>query len=460
MTVDTVYPLVQFVDSVDVSATVRLDLQAGPVSIDADGFSLGAPSMEGDPGGIGVEDGFRKISLPAVVEGDKGEALAVLSKLAVELLRETNWLRFQLNAGAAPVWFKTYRTPPAAISFDEVLVYGSSSGVTADDGSSDMWRIAVTLDADPFGWGARVDAVVDAVVSNDPAAVTNPQGFVTPVILGDAPASPIIWWGTTLTDQPFLLASGPARTPQLAQAEVGLLGGDTTFQAHDAAFSGAGSNYTRTTFATGAGMLDRLGLDAPLAPGLWRALARVRQNTATDVVALQLHPDRSRGDSPTVTMASVSTFQIVDLGVYQAPPNVGVDHVAGGPAATGVPNFGNWLGAQRVSGTGTLDIDYVVYVPADRSTQFLTANPSADGLFNVLDGEQDAAYGVVGGATPFDPAAALWDPYMTLEGGSLPKLPAGEASVVYWVRMRPGAAVDAFTTLSMSYHPKFLHLAT
>jgi hypothetical protein len=454
----TYYPLVQFVDSVDVSATVRLDLQTDAVSVE-DGFSLGSASMGGDPGGIGVEYGFRQISLPVLVAGDKGEALAVLSKLSVELLRETNWLRFQLTAGAAPEWYKTYRSPPSAISFDEVMVSGSSSGVTADDGSSDMWRIAVTLDADPFGWGSRVDAVVEAVVSNDPAATVNPMSFQTPVILGDAPCSPIIWWGTTLVDQPFLLASGPA-PPHTGQAEVGLLGADTTVQANDPAFSGVGSNYTRTTFATTPGMVNRLGLGAPSAPGLWRALARVRQNTATDVVALQLGPVWSRGAAPVVTLASVSTFQIVDLGVYQMPPNVGTDHVGGGPTATGVANFGNWLGAQRVSGAGTLDIDYVVYVPADRSTQFLTANPSADGLFNVLDGEQDAVYGVVGGATPFDPAAALWDPYMTLEGGSLPKLPAGEASVVYWVRMRPGAAVNATTTLSMSYYPKFLNLAT
>jgi len=140
---------------------------------------------------------------------------------------------------------------------------------------------------------------------------------------------------------------------------------------------------------------------------------------------------------------------------------VGADRVAGGPVLAGA-GASVTVSARRVTGTGTstLDIDWVHFVPADRSTQFLEVAVSGGGVLNVLDAEQDAVYGIVSAATPFDASAALWNPFMTREGGSLPKLPAGEVSTIYWVRMKPGTAVGATTTLNLSYFPKYLHLAT
>lgn len=79
------YPLVKFVDSPAVGATVRLDLNDGSVSaprrVEAD-FDLGVPTLEGDPDAVGQVFGFRSPRFTVQVKGTKANALAFVSALS------------------------------------------------------------------------------------------------------------------------------------------------------------------------------------------------------------------------------------------------------------------------------------------------------------------------------------------------------------------------------------------
>lgn len=129
------FPLVKFVDSPKPTAAVRFDFNVessdAPRRVGGEGFTLGVPTLEGDPDAVEVSYGWRELLVPHRVNGSKQSALAVLSTLSRELLRPTNWLLVQLDALTAPVWFKTYRTAPAALSLDRVYV-NTETGEPAD----------------------------------------------------------------------------------------------------------------------------------------------------------------------------------------------------------------------------------------------------------------------------------------------------------------------------------------
>jgi hypothetical protein len=145
-----------------------------------DGFSLGVPTLEGDPDAYGVQYGLRQLEFNVIISGAYSDASRLWSQLAKELVtRRTNWLLFQFSAFSQPVWFKTYRTAPDALDFEQVD--------DTDDASSNLWGLGVQLAAEPFAYGERV-TLPTLTVTNDPAAATNPCMAVLPEILGDAPA--------------------------------------------------------------------------------------------------------------------------------------------------------------------------------------------------------------------------------------------------------------------------------
>src|SRR5690606_10609402 len=96
----SIYPLVQFVDAPDPSATVRFDFNArgtwadDEVRPNHDGFSIGVPQLIGEPDSVAVEYDLRTLSFSLMVAGSRLVALRAQRDLAREILRPSNWLMF------------------------------------------------------------------------------------------------------------------------------------------------------------------------------------------------------------------------------------------------------------------------------------------------------------------------------------------------------------------------------
>ncbi len=179
------FPLVRFVEGPDPAAAVRFDLNtkaATTKKVLGDGFTLGVPTLEGDPHAPGVVYGDRQPMFSHIVSGTKADALAALSSLSRELLRPTNWVLFQLDAFTAPIWLRTYRSQFGALSLDQVYVETETGDSVA---LPDTWRIPVPLLADAFAYGERVTLPAVKVVQS--ATGDRAMRWVLPEIEGDAP---------------------------------------------------------------------------------------------------------------------------------------------------------------------------------------------------------------------------------------------------------------------------------
>lgn len=186
------YPQFRFVDAPSTSATLRLDLNdAGATAgrgVEED-FDLGAPTLEGDPDAVGQTFGFRTLSIPVQITGTKANALAFVSALSREVLRRTNWLRFQLDASSSPVFFKVYRTGYQPLSLQEIY-QNRVTGGSAPAGFKDRWRVVVPLVADAFAYGPR-ETIPQVQIVQSPADLAGPTRYAMryelPAIKGDAP---------------------------------------------------------------------------------------------------------------------------------------------------------------------------------------------------------------------------------------------------------------------------------
>lgn len=162
-----VYPQIKFMASPSATAAVRYDsnipITSGSASVLHEGFDLGAPALEGDPDGIGVEYGLRTIHFTQRIEGTQPNALAKQSALARELLRQDNWLMVKIAADRDPVWFHTYRADPGSLSFENA---------NDDPARRDLWDIVVECRAEPFAYGERVVLSAQTIL-NDAGAGQN-----------------------------------------------------------------------------------------------------------------------------------------------------------------------------------------------------------------------------------------------------------------------------------------------
>lgn len=461
------YPLVQFVSAPAETATVRFDFNEDAWADDSswpehDGFSLGAPTLEGDPDGVDVQYGFRSLTFSLIVKGSRPAALARQSALAREILRQTNWLRFQLDEYSPPVWFRTYRTAPGELSFEH-LRRGRNT---------DIWGLGVTLTADPFALGERRTGT-PVTVSNDPAAGANGCFFDVTGVVGDAPAAVSLAASSPLRAS-FLLAARQHGTPSdlifFKQAEsASALIADTTNPGGgpDAAMSGAGTNnYLRTTFATDATLQPRVAwtmsefstLAAKRAlNGRFRVLAAVRRTDATSPITVRASVTGGETGATVTTVLSTAR-QLVDLGVLTLAAQLPT--LDGSDASPVVPRTLN-LAAARASGTGSLDWDVVFIIPADEMT--LTRVGSNVTSTFLVDSENEMVYAHDAG-DPFLGTAPLQFTSGTL-AGAFPTVAPGETNRFYLLL---GSVNDTFgaghdktltQTITPHYWPRYLYLA-
>lgn len=442
------YPLVQLVDAPDVSAALRFDFNAGTVWPDGDSFSLGAPPLLGDPGGVGAEYGYRNITFLLTVRDGERAALRRQSVLARALLRDDNWLLFRLSESSAPMWFKLVRSSPGE---------GSLATVYRDREVND-WRFNVSLVAEPEAVGERI-TLPPVVVGNNPAA--EGLAVVLPEIVGDAPAPLVVRipaGGTTFV-QPLMSVASFQTWPGLHywQAESWTLGIDATVTANSGASNGS---QVSVSFATQTARRVRLtGGVAPSVAGRYRLFVRASLATGTGTAIITGGGVACVKPKVTSVIGS-SGWQIVELGTYAFPRGnmPTVDNYTIVPRANEVT-----IAAAKEGSFNNLRLDYIVALPVDtRAASLVTslefrdadkANGAADYL---IDGEQEfvswleaGAYGQ--GSTP-------------VPAGDYVRVTPGMVNVLHFLSRRRSTAdigadaTTASTTLEVSYRPRYVYL--
>lgn len=232
------------------------------------------------------------------------------------------------------------------------------------------------IPAEPFARGLQETAIT-AVINNDPAAGSNPQyvditgvkgDVLTPAYIeADAPVAAFV-------DALFAIRRHGTPPHLFYQAEGMTLGTDASTPGNDAAASGAGNNYVRITPGL-ASMQQRvsLALAFPRASptvndrGIYRLFIRQRRSSGSAVWNVRFRltqPGSVYGE--TMEMPSgESGFCLVDLGLLQIPQVA--DPIYDGASESqwvfGTASLA--IEAERESGAGTWDIDYVLLVPAD-----------------------------------------------------------------------------------------------
>src|SRR5690606_9245799 len=279
------YPKIRFVDAPEASAVVRFDFNADDPGADAatavlaDDFSLGAPTLRGEPGESGRFYDPRQMSLPVQVHGSKALALKVQQRLAREVLRPDNWLMVQLNADTEPVWLRTFQSQPNPLNFDLVFVEGYN------DVREDHWRIPLTLDAEPFAVGSEVTLDLGTVLNN-PTLPSGGSVIELPEIKGDAPAPlNVLISSASNTMRGLAVASVadgdvivPWTEPLAFSAAMGSAVADSAFLAGE---------YHQTTSAVTSSwtaITDPM-LITPAARGRYKVLVRVGEDSTSEVAS-------------------------------------------------------------------------------------------------------------------------------------------------------------------------------
>jgi hypothetical protein len=389
----------QFVGSIASSPTVRLDLNASPWT-SGEETNFGSPPMRRSVSGSLVSDGEyvgasaygnREITLSLFLRSSSNDTIAAeIQKLARELDLTMNLLKYQPAGSTHPVFFRTFRTSPDNIVWDP-----------------NTRTVTVTVPAEPFALGLRED-IATATVNNNPAAGSNGLFLDLTGIKGDVETPLFIEYtdggsGPTRPGLAIGVRSGTPYPTLFAQAESMTQSTDTSVVA-DPAFSGGSKS--RCTFTVNPGNGTRLVTNFPALTepagaenwGAFRVFARVAQTSAAAVIRVEANGNAA------VTLASQTEPQLVDLGVLDSR---GGAPVTGGYAATAYrveDAMAILFRAERVSGSGSLDIDYFVYVPADA---WLAAWGQFTGITStshlcVIDGPSDSIYvaTALSGATP------------------------------------------------------------
>lgn len=458
--------IVQFVDSIASSPAVRVDLNsvASGLRVLADGgIDLPLPEIQRAVTSTLLSDGDRIVAsaygnrvvgLVLRATGSSADVTATtIQTLARELDRVTNILKVQLEGMTAPVFFRTFQASDYTMS---VMLAQLARNT----------QLTLTIPAEPFALGLK-QTISAFTVAKDPAAGTNPCRFdlVSTDVIGDVetPAQiKIVNTAAGMSIRQGIIAvrarGTPSACPFLVQAEAMTMGTDTTVQANNTSFSGAGSNFVSCTFATGTAMDERLSTTVPAsasvdARGRYRVFLRCKRGTSGSGINVRLTIDGA-GTSVALPTAFGTGIGILDLGSVDIPG--GMDPVTDGPTGVQLPASGRFIAidAERVSGSGTFDIDYMLLVPADYRCAVINYGMPAANAPCVLDAGRDLIYQLdaSGNVQPPD------TPAMYFLGG-LPLLTPNVAQRIYFVQSCGiEGLLTAPTTLqvTVAYWPRYL----
>ena len=462
----------QFVtDMASSSPTVRLDLNSSGMRVLL-GWKLGPTLFEKGYAGGPLRHGRtpnRSKGLNQVLEipVEINKSTPALGAQAVEdLVRQLsvdNILKVQLDGHPNPVFYRTFGDADFAAVARTVLIQDAT--------------VTLSIEAEPFAYGPRVEVTGSPfTVSNNPA-LSNGCKFDITGVLGDVP-SPLLLLNTStgasgapsgVANRWVHLATRRRGTPSnlnnLIQAEsMTTDSADTTVTA-DAAMSGGSK--LRCTFATSTAMTLRAhdtfpgdGTPTVEARGEYRVYARCSKTVAGDNIAVQFRYGTGSSSyvaNDTETLPSVTGPFWVDLGKLPVPSFS--DPVTSGFSGVNTTTLVSWVGlyAQRVSGSGSLDIDFLYFVPADDST-LIVRFPSTDTTY-AIDGTTDSGGAVYGMSTALDQVLSISAPPQLVGGLGFPEVIPGQTNRIHWIRqVDPTGASDALsdtTTIRAYYWPRW-----
>ncbi len=389
-------------------------------------------------------------------------AATQLQLLARELDRADNYLMYQPDGATKPVFFRVFRSDiPELQDMHGPLVARS---------------IIVELLCESHALGLR-ETLGPYTVNNDPAAGSNGHYFDVTGVIGDVAADCVItntgthrgggWLGVRQHGTPSDMAAF-----MLTQAESMTLGTDTTNPGGgpDAAMSGTGTNnFVRTSFAT-ATMVTRLTWTGALTDaqglavtGTYRLLAVVRRSDDTSVMRV-LAIAASAGLSATgnsVTIPKDASRQVVDMGLVSfGPPFARVGRNNNNDMRVVDPSL--QLQAARDSGTGTLDWDYVVLMPADEALMVHSGGITTGEL--LVDGLNQGVYITEDGTDPFASTSSVTGAAGQVSGGFPMLVPGQTNRFVHVAAARPpafnGIAITKgdVGTVTVNYWPAYLYV--
>jgi hypothetical protein len=470
-----------FVDRIASSTSTRLDLHttgSGWQTL-ADGTEFSSPPFDRVVAESMMADGaavpaavYRNRSINLELELSMSLTPDAQATLVQSLMRELdrpdgNFIRYRSDTTGA-LFFKTFRSGPNALEWDPF-----------------KRRASITLLADPFAYGVE-EVLSNVTVTNNPAAavagqffdITSPKGDVdAPLILKLANGTGLGGTGRLRSAISVRKRGTPSATPFFLQAESMTMGTDTTVQVTSATMSGTTNNYVRTTPGTTA-MTQRLSTATrfPSAAsvdvrGTYRVFARVKLSVASDVWDLRLQwgtgtsqivGDTVRMPNPWVASSIFYVELTSDQKLLQMP--VGFDPVYHSVSGAELAVEGVFLSyqAQRVSGSGSLDTDVLLFVPADDGLTFVkwpTVQAFSTDTFTLLGGERPAAYclntsGQISSTEPIE-----------ISGGGTFITP-GRANRVFFFRdlgtgtataaSSAGDSVTATTVVTPSYFPRYV----
>lgn len=465
----------QFVDSIAASPGVLLDLNASPFAVDVKKVDLSPPDYDQSWSDNSLSHGSRLvwekapnrvlgISLHITTSTVAAQEAAIFN-LGTQLAKDGI---LKVQYGTTPLYFRTFGNPKYAMKVRRALQDSSS--------------IDLQIAAEPFGLGPRVElAGSPFTVSNNPAAVTNPTWFDLTNIPGDVPTPLLLWIGSTgasgapsgVVSKWVHIATRRRGTPSLLnpviQAEVMLASTDTALvPSNNAAFSGAGQNGMRVTFATNAAMTVRLSDQFPVDNvartdnrGEYLCYARCSKTVAGDTIDVQLRygtgvVNHTSNDVQRCPAGVTGPF-FLNLGKLPVPAFE--DPIYSGYSKVETKALMSWVGlyAQRVAGTGNLDIDYLYFVPADDQT-LIVKFPVTDTTY-AIDGTTESGGAVYGAPLALDEVFNISKPPQVVGGGGFPEVSPGVTNRVYWLRnIDPLGTVDAVgdtTTIRAYVWPRF-----
>jgi hypothetical protein len=456
---------VAFVDSILAAAAVRLDLHTNSSGWQclADGTEFPPPPLDRVITQSQLADGdavsaasYRNRTITLALELSMGlDADAAATQMQVlmrELDRPANFLRYRTDTTTA-VYFRTFRSGPEAVDWDPL-----------------MRRATVTLLAEPFAYGLKEVQSGTAVLNNPTTGmfldITSPKGDVdTPLYLSLTGTLGVT--GRLVSGLAMRRRGTPSAAPFLLQAESMTQGTDTTTQANSASFSGAGNNSSRCTFATVPTSATRISTTAfPAsasvdARGTYRVFLRNRKTIAGDTITVQLTWGSSALTilNDVITLPGNTAIQYADLGMVQIP--AGYDPVYDGLSGVEIPAAGAFIAvsAKRGAGSGNLDMDCLLFMPADDRLEFIKWPASAGGtdIFVAEGGPRPAAYSTTSGGNLISTTP------IEIVGGGLMLTP-GRTNRLFFARdLGTGVAaagtsddLTASTTITPSYYPRYL----
>lgn len=447
------WPRIALVATPDVGAAVFYEFNLNPrIQVAHQGFDLGAPQWNGEPGAQGGTEGYRTINFTHWVDGGDAAAVTEMSTLGQLLTADYQWLLIQSRSGAAPTWAKVWRSTPGALSWDDLRIDKAVKG---------RYGIPLSSTADPYLVGANIALATGQTVNNDPAAGSNPNVLVLGAVVGDAPAPAVLSVDNdnkasrTALHQMAVVPAGYTAPSvlQFGSTESWKVGssnmaGSATV---DAAYSGG--SYRATVF-TGAQSLT--WGTVTVVPGDYMALLRITPVSATQVIKVSVSAEIGGLHTITTTFSAGAgnTPRWVLVGTLRIPLGAALPDsiIAGAPSSA----YDISVGLDRISGTGEANVDCLVLVPAPWTSRTLLVenNAAVTGTPpQTIDGVNEVVY------SRASPTGAFLKDLVAIRGG-FPLLWPGQTNALHiYGNVDRSDTTDVITHtfgVDVTYRPRWL----